>query len=142
MDASSEISRQLYTTIPTVMRALRTELRSEAKGELTVPQLRVLANLNHGVEDATGLAEGLGVSLPAMSKMLDGLQLRGLIRRTPHRVDRRKAKVVLTRKGKVLFDSSVRKARKTFRAKIQKLPAQQRRELHRGLIVLDELFQS
>ncbi len=65
---------ELYTDIvPGAMRLLRQEMRLEASGVLTVPQFRILANINRGLDSINAISKLHGVSQPAMSRMVEGL---------------------------------------------------------------------
>lgn len=142
MDKSleKEISEAILHVVPRVMRALRTEIRTAAKADLTVPQLRVLAHLHNGIEDATSLAEILGVSLPAVSKMIALLEGRALIKRGPSKVDRRQAVLGLTPKGRQFFLKARSTAQLNISKKIALLNRQQQETICHGLLVLGRVF--
>jgi DNA-binding MarR family transcriptional regulator len=69
--------------------------------ELSFTQLKALSVLEADGEDRSvkALAETLGVSLPAMSRAVDGLFERGLVEREEDPVDRRMKRVRLTGAG-------------------------------------------
>jgi DNA-binding MarR family transcriptional regulator len=65
-----------------------------------VPQFRTLAFLSrHPGSSLSAAAEFIGLTLPTMSVLVDGLVQRGLIDRTPDRHDRRRVLLTLTPAG-------------------------------------------
>ena len=73
-----------------------------AELDLSITQIKALCALEaEGTERSVkGLAESLGISLPAMSRALDGLFERGLVRREEDPVDRRMKRVRPTEAGR------------------------------------------
>lgn len=97
---------ELYTEIiPGAMCLLRSEMRAEGQDVLTVPQFRILANINRGLDSINSIAKLHGVSQPAMSRMVDGLVERELIYKKQIDEDRRCFKLSLTKEGQELFNS-------------------------------------
>ena len=70
--------------------------------ELTLTQLGALSKLRGGPLPAGKLAEQLGISPASLTRVLDRLEARGLLRRTPDPHDRRNRIVALTPEGRVL----------------------------------------
>jgi DNA-binding MarR family transcriptional regulator len=140
MTNESEIAGLILDLIPATMRVIRREVRQGANFTLTVPQHRVLAHLFRGVADATSLAELQGVTLPGISKMVDVLVERGLVRREPSKTDRRQAKLILTDEGKKIYEHSRKTAQAKLNEMIVLLTSDRKRALMAGLLVLKELF--
>ena len=69
-------------------------------GDLSLPQLRVLALVDEGGERASQLAERLAVSKPTITAVVDGLVERGYLKRTADCDDRRATKITLTAAGR------------------------------------------
>jgi len=69
-------------------------------GELSLPQLRVLALVDEGGERASHLADMLAVAKPTITAVVDGLVERGYVRRTADCDDRRATKITLTAAGR------------------------------------------
>ena len=87
-----ETAHQVLDVIPLVMRTIRSEFRSQRSTELSVPQFRTLAFLrNNDGASLSSLANHLGLTLPSMSKLVDGLVSRGFVARTEHQGDRRRS---------------------------------------------------
>jgi DNA-binding MarR family transcriptional regulator len=70
--------------------------------ELSFTQLKALCSLEMDGEERSvkALAESMGVSLPTMSRAVDGLFERGFVQREEDRVDRRMKRVRLTDAGR------------------------------------------
>lgn len=135
-----ELSKQIFETIPPAMRIVRNEMRAAAKSSLTVPQFRVLANLNRGLKHITEISENLGVSQPAMSRLVEGLAKRNLIERTPSLVDRRSITLELTFEGRKLFNKVKRSASKQFESKLSNLTKEELAELLSSLSCIENIF--
>ncbi len=71
--------------------------------ELSLPQYRVLGLLGEGVSIPSALAERLTVRRPTVTAVVDGLELRGLVQRTPGDLDKRRVTHTLTAKGQRLL---------------------------------------
>jgi len=67
--------------------------------ELSLPQYRVLGLLAEGSSMQSALAERLTVRRPTVTAVVDGLEARGLVQRTPGDLDKRNVTHTLTPKG-------------------------------------------
>ncbi len=72
--------------------------------ELSLPQYRVLGLLGEGVSFPSALAERLTVRRPTVTAVVDGLEIRGLVQRTPGDLDKRSVTHTLTVEGRHLLD--------------------------------------
>ena len=74
--------------------------------ELSLTQLRTLHILVHEVEQATlkDIGDRLGLSLPAVSRSIDGLVQRGLVTRAEDAIDRRMKQVRATPEAADVLD--------------------------------------
>ena len=96
-----ETAHHVLDVVPLVMRTIRSEFRSQRSTDLSVPQFRALAYIrNNDGASLSSLATHLGLTLPSMSKLIDGLVSRGLVARNEHQTDRRKIYLQLTPSGK------------------------------------------
>jgi len=78
--------------------------RELAPFDITAPQLIVLASVANGEADsAAGLCKTISYDPGAMTRMIDRLQQKGLVRRIPHPDDRRAMNLELTVAGKALY---------------------------------------
>lgn len=75
-------------------------LLERACPELSLPQYRVLALVASSAERAARLAERASVTRPTLTAVLDGLEARGLIRRSEVEGDRRGVLLELTSEGR------------------------------------------
>ena len=71
--------------------------------ELSLPQYRVLGVLAEGASIPSALAERLTVRRPTVTAVVDGLEARGLVQRTPGDLDKRSVTHTLTAKGERLL---------------------------------------
>ena len=86
--------------IPLIMRTVTGQFRQRRPLELSIPQFRVLLHLRrHEGGNLSALAEHIGLSLPTMSKMVDGLVKRGFVVRNACEEDRRRMVLSLTKRG-------------------------------------------
>lgn len=122
------------------MRRIRSNLRIAASDELTVPQFRILAHIRGGLRHVGEIADLTDVSQPAMSKMVDGLVSRGLIRREPDRQDRRLIALRLTPKGSTLFRHVQKTAQKRLGEQLQSLNSSEKRSLIRALNLIESVL--
>jgi DNA-binding MarR family transcriptional regulator len=83
---------------------LRTISRVLAPFDITGAQFIILMILAGGEADsASGLCKGISYDPGAMTRMLDRLEQKGLIRRIQHPEDRRKTTLALTPEGKAVY---------------------------------------
>ena len=72
--------------------------------DISARQLFVLSSVAHGEADsASSLCKSISYDPGAMTRMIDRLQQKGLVRRVPHPEDRRAMNLELTVAGKALF---------------------------------------
>ena len=136
-----ELARQLIEVIPRTMWSLRNGLRSAAESEFTVPQFRILARLFQAPATNGELAEAIGISVPAASRMVDALVKRGLLSRTQRTADRRQVALNLSPVGRRKFMSVRNAAQSRFSIQIASLDPLRRQALADGLDVLQEVFE-
>ena len=102
-----DCAREVLEVVPLIMRAIRTDMRSHRTPDLSVPQFRTLAfidrNAGASLSDA---ADYIGLTLPSMSKIVDGLVARRLVIRQTHRADRRRMTLALTARGQARLQSA------------------------------------
>ena len=72
--------------------------------ELSLTQLKALHILEQEETSLKELGDRLGLSLPAISRAVEGLVQRGLVTRTEHEEDRRMKRVVVTNAGRDLTE--------------------------------------
>jgi MarR family transcriptional regulator, organic hydroperoxide resistance regulator len=127
------------------IRRARGRFASEAgAGELTLPQYQLVTALSEMPQRPIGeLPEAAGIAPPTATRMLDGLERAGIVRRTPSTEDRRVVIVQLTAKGGRLLERKRKRVEERRRALYDSLSPTERdqaeRLLHRLAVLMDEL---
>ena len=141
--SAEECARQVLEIVPLVMAAIRTEIRSHRGSELSVPQFRVLIFLNrHAGTSLSDIAEHLGLTLPSMSKMIDGLLARKMVTRHMHSEDRRRVTLALTALGRGAMQSAYEATESRLAERLAVLPVAERRIIITAMQVLESIFRS
>jgi DNA-binding MarR family transcriptional regulator len=70
---------------------------------ITAAQYIIIANLASGVDSASSLCRTVSYDPGAMTRMIDRLERKGLVRRVPCSDDRRVMRLALTEAGKALY---------------------------------------
>jgi DNA-binding MarR family transcriptional regulator len=126
---------------PRLVRLLRQDLRRHSAGLFTEPQFRVMAYLfREGPQCLSALADYQGVSLPTMSKLIQGLESRDLVSRQRDPEDRRRVMLDLTDEGEVAYEGLLRHTENHIVDWISEADAEQRREIVGAFESLDEMF--
>jgi MarR family transcriptional regulator for hemolysin len=111
----AECAREVLDTVPLIMRTVRSEMRSHRTPDLTVPQFRALTFIHrHPGASLSKAAEHMGLTLPSMSKIVDGLVARQLVLRHTPPEDRRRVSLALTASGQ----ATLRAAREATQARL------------------------
>ena len=143
LGSPDECARQILEAVPLVMAAIRTEIRSHRGSELSVPQFRVLIFLNrHEGASLSDIAEHLGLTLPSMSKMMDGLVARNMVTRQMDPEDRRRVTLVLTTLGRRAMQSAHKATESRLAERLVVLPASDRRLIIKAMQILASVFAS
>jgi MarR family transcriptional regulator, multiple antibiotic resistance protein MarR len=99
--APRSIARLISRVRAEVMEALDRDL---AVHDMSAAQMIVLSTLATGEADsASGLCKGISYDPGAMTRMIDRLEQKGLVRRRPHPEDRRTMNLELTAEGQQLY---------------------------------------
>jgi DNA-binding MarR family transcriptional regulator len=78
--------------------------RELSKFDISAAQLIVLASVaNKEADSAAQLCKSISYDPGAMTRMIDRLEQKGLVRRTPHPEDRRATNLELTAAGRALY---------------------------------------
>jgi DNA-binding MarR family transcriptional regulator len=106
IDASPDAcARQLMETVPPVMQYIRRQMRSLRTHGLSVPQLRTLYFVSRNDRPSlSNVAEFIGLTLPSMSRLVDGLVKKALLTRTACPDDRRHIRLGITEVGQTALD--------------------------------------
>ncbi|MBN1260804.1 MAG: MarR family transcriptional regulator [Anaerolineae bacterium] len=131
----------LIEVTPQLVRLMRRDLRIHSAGMFTEPQFRVMAYLfREGSQCLSTLAEYQGVSLPTMSKLIQGLESRGLVSRDRDPTDRRRVILALTIAGRAAYESLLRRTENHIVDWIRSLSYQEQVRVIETFTQLDELF--
>ena len=123
----------MLDVMPKAMQVIREEMRQGRGDRLTVPQFRVLANVNRGFCHNKIIGERLGVSEAAISRMVDLLVQDGLIKKTVSKVDRRQSVLSLTAEGSTLYNNIRGDARNRMKQKLENFPSNELETMIEGL---------
>jgi DNA-binding MarR family transcriptional regulator len=138
--ATDRCARELIDTVPLVMRVIRMYMRGHRSG-LTVPQFRTLCYVDSTEGSSlSGVADFIGLSLPAMSRLVDGLVDKRLMKRKTGDDDRRLIRLSVTPAGQ----TALREARALAQARLAKivgqLTAEQQETLTNSMELLRDIF--
>jgi len=139
----SECAGQVLETVPVVMRAIRNEMRSHRGSDLSVPQFRVLVYLHrHEGASLSDVAEHMGLTLPSMSKMVDGLVARELVSRRVDPKDRRRVVLAPTALGRTTRQAAHKATESRLAERLAVLSAPERRNIIEAMQALKVIFMS
>lgn len=118
---------------------IRSELRERRPAGLSIGQFRLLHMLHKDPERSlSDFADDLGVSVPAASKMVDGLVEKGFIGRAADASDRRKLSLALTPQGVAVMKEAKKGLEARMAAALSGLPAAESAALAKALATLRE----
>jgi DNA-binding MarR family transcriptional regulator len=131
---------ELLDAVPLVMRIIRQHMRRHRSG-LTVPQFRTLCYVTtYAGCSLSAVADFIGLSLPAMSRLVDGLVEKRLMRRRNSDDDRRLVQLSVTPAGNATIEGARQLAQDQLAAVLDHLPAEQRIAIAASMRVLREAF--
>lgn len=118
MTSADDCARNVLEVVPLVVRTLRATMRRHRGANLSVPQFRSLAYLSREAgASLSAVAEHVGLTLPSMSKMIDGLVARRLVDRGISTRDRRRVTLALSPLGR----ATLRAARAQTQARVAEM---------------------
>lgn len=141
MTSPQKTAELVIDNIPLLMRLLRTKFREKRTGEMSMVQFRTLAfvDANQGASLSDASA-AIGLSLPSMSKLVESMVTRDLLRRDIHGEDRRRICLSLTDKGKNELDEAYRYTQTYFTEKFTELTEDERTQIERAMNLMKKLF--
>jgi DNA-binding MarR family transcriptional regulator len=135
-----DCSTRLLEVVPLIMRHIRSELRSQAMKELSVPQFRTLMFLRRHPDASLSLvAEHLGLTPPTVSKMIQKLVEQGMVKRNTA-LDRRQVRLSLSAKGISALSKAREGARKQLAENLKSLSEEELRTISTTLEILEGVF--
>jgi DNA-binding MarR family transcriptional regulator len=140
MKAALENARQIFELGPRIARSIRRAMKGLPGPELTLAQYRILARVSQGLGKASLLCELQGVSLPAMSRMVDTLVRKGLLKRAPNAEDRRQIVLKLSPAGRKAHDRLKNAVIREIDARLSGLSPAEQASLAGSLSLLETIF--
>ncbi|HEU4912406.1 MAG TPA: MarR family transcriptional regulator [Actinomycetes bacterium] len=137
MTRTAELASVLRVSVMRLSRRLRFERPDSG---LSLTQLSALGTLDrHGPLTPRELADHEKVQPPSMTRVLAGLEERGLIDRTPHESDGRQHRVSLTRQGADLLREDRRRREEWLACRLAELTPEEREVLRAATVLLERI---
>ena len=134
-------AQEILDVVPVVMRSIRAELRRHRTADLSVPQFRTLAFIDRKADASlSDVAEHIGLTLPSMSKIVEGLVVRKFVTRQTARDDRRRMTLALTARGLTALQSSRTATRACLAEDLATLSDRQRDIIVQAMEILRPVF--
>jgi DNA-binding MarR family transcriptional regulator len=134
-------AHELMDTTPKIMQSIRTEMRRGHGSDLSIPQFRTLRFVQRNRDSSLSeLADHLGLTLPSVSKLVDGLVKQELINRQESTTDRRRLTLVLTPKGESIINTARASAQANLVKILGSLSNEELKIIHHALELLNPLF--
>jgi DNA-binding MarR family transcriptional regulator len=134
-------AQEVLEVVPVVMRTIRAKMRQHRAADLSVPQFRTLAFIDRNAEASlSDVAEHIGLTLPSMSKIVDGLVTRKLVTRQTHPTDRRRMILTLTHSGQTALAASREATRACLAEMLAPLTSAERTTIGQAMENLREIF--
>lgn len=137
----AQCAADLLDGVPPVIRFIRREMRRHRVSGLSVPQFRSLVFLNtYQPCSLSALAEHLGLSLPATSRLIDGLVARKFVSRETSNTDRRQVSLNLTPLGKSVYRAARHATEAQLARETASLTSSQRALVSAAMHLLTSIF--
>src|SRR5512143_1498751 len=134
-------AQEILEVVPAVMRTIRTEMRRHRTADLSVPQFRTLAFIERNADASlSDVAEHIGLTLPSMSKIVDGLVARRMVTRQTHRADRRRMTLALTARGQTALQSTREATRACLAEDLATVTDRERETIRQAMRLLRPVF--
>ena len=134
-------AQQVLEAVPLVMRNIRAQLRRHRTADISVPQFRAMGYIdrNNGAS-LSELASHIGLTLPSMSKLIDGLVSRKLVNRAGDSRDRRRICLSLTPLGREHLKAAHKSTEKFLADRMSALADEDLRSISHAMGILKGLF--
>jgi DNA-binding MarR family transcriptional regulator len=118
-------------------------MRRRRGADISIPQFRSLGFVQRNPDSSlSDLADHLGLTLPSVSKLVDGLVQQGLVNRREAVIDRRCLKLELTKRGKSIVNSAQTSAQANLAKILSGLSSDELTTVHQALELMYPLFGS
>jgi DNA-binding MarR family transcriptional regulator len=139
--AVAACAQELLEAVPSVMRFIRTQMRSHRALDLSVPQFRSLVFIERTGGASLGeVAENLGLTPPSASVLIDGLRVRGMVARCDSPGDRRRVTLTITREGGLALAQSRAETQESLSAMLSELDAREIARVTGAMKALHRVF--
>ena len=136
-----QCAREILETVPLVMRFMRDQVRLRRTAGLSLPQFRALLFLSRAKNSSLSAVAGhLGLSLPAMSRLINGLVDDRLVERQLVSTNRRQIALTLTARGQATLEKGRYVIRLHLADSLKNLPATEQKTVQRAMRVLHKVF--
>src|SRR5215469_14580348 len=136
-----DCAREVLDVVPAVLRPLRRQMRSHRAG-MSIPQFRSLCFVErYDGASLSMVAEHLDLSLPTVSRMINGLVQRGYLQRKSSEDDRRHVSLSLRAKGQAIMREARQATQQYLSERFENLSDEQRQALVAAMQALREVFQ-
>jgi DNA-binding MarR family transcriptional regulator len=133
--------RELMDTAPQIMQSIRIEMRRGRGSDLSIPQFRTLGFIQRNADSTLScLADHLGLTLPSVSKLVDGLVKQELVIRQESVSDRRCLALALTPAGESILNLARAAAQASLAKTLSGLSADELKTVYRAMELLHPLF--
>lgn len=140
-ESAQACAHAILEVVPPIVQALRVAMRAQRSHDLSVPQFRTLAYIrNHPCCSLSAVAEFIGLTLPAMSTLVNGLVEHGLVQREIDPADRRRVLLTVTPAGVAIHGRALEGAETWLAAQLVSLDAAQRATVLAAMETLAPLF--
>ncbi|MEP7133854.1 MAG: MarR family transcriptional regulator [Chloroflexota bacterium] len=135
------VAQELMDTAPQIVQTIRVEMRRGRGSDISIPQFRAMRFIQVNPDlSLSHLAEHLGLTLPSVSKLVDGLVKQKLITRKASTADRRKLTLILTQAGALIVDSARADARVNLAQKLKDLSEVDLKTISQAMQLLRPIF--
>lgn len=141
MSAAQQSAHAVLDAAPLVMRFVRERVRHRRAGGLSLPQFRALSILEARSHASLSDAAGhLGLSLAAMSRLVDGLVADGLVDRRPVSTNRRQIALTLTARGRATLEKIRGEIRRHLMEMFKELSVGEHKTVQQAMRILQRTF--
>jgi len=132
---------ELMDTAPQILQSIRVEMRRGRGSDISIPQFRTLAFIQRNPDSSlSNLAEHLELTLPSVSKLVDGLVKQKLVIRQESAADRRRITLDLTQTGASIVNSARANAQASLAKKMDRLSDDELKIIHEAMKLLRPIF--
>jgi DNA-binding MarR family transcriptional regulator len=135
---SGLLVERLLAILPRLSGSINADVRQQKLSvPLTMGQFRTLRHLAGGYRTSADLAHHLVVTPPTVTRLIDGLERKGLVARVSSDRDRRQVRLQLTHAGRAILHEFQRKAGKRVQHLVDQLTPAEQQQLEHSLESLD-----